>query len=193
MILILLTYDGLVNFVFNIRIMNKSIIYGLGLTMLAACLYLVISLNLLKKEVDKLKTQKTAVTSKPDEHEEDEEIELAVYMNRLQLYTNKLWFAARNQNWELASFYLEETKETMEEVAEHEIMEDGIRMDEQIKTWGIPAIEPLEKAIESKELKSVELKYANMIANCNGCHTATKHDFIKIKIPDSPVFTNQVY
>ncbi len=173
--------------------MNKFVVYGLGLTVLVACLYMVISLNRLQKEVDKLKTEKTAVTSEPQEHEEDEEIELAVYMNRLQLYTNKLWFAAKNQSWELALFYLEETEETMEEVAEQKIMEDGIRIDEQMNTWGIPAIEPLEKALESKELKSIELEYTNLITNCNGCHTATKHSFIKIKTPESPVFTNQVY
>jgi hypothetical protein len=114
-------------------------------------------------------------------------------MNHLQLYTNKLWFAAKNQNWELAAFYLEETEETMEEVAGHDIVEDGVRINEQMKTWGIPAIEPVEKAIESKELKSFELEYTNLITNCNGCHTATKHSFIKIKTPDAPAFTNQVY
>lgn len=173
--------------------MNKSVVFGLWLTTLAACLYLVISLNRLQNEVDKLKNQQTAVMAEPEEHEEEEEIELAVYMNRLQLYTNKLWFAAKNQSWELASFYLEETEETMEEVTEHEILEDGIRIDEQMKTWGIPAIEPLEKAVELKELKRFELEYTNLITNCNGCHTATKHPFIKIKTPDSPVFTNQVY
>lgn len=127
------------------------------------------------------------------ESDKDEEVELAVYMNRLQLYTNKLWFASKNQNWELAAFYLEETEETMQEVTELNIVEDGIRINEQMKTWGIPAIEPLEKAIESKELKSFELEYTNLISNCNGCHTATKHSFIKIKTPDAPAFTNQVY
>ncbi|MCX7744469.1 MAG: hypothetical protein N2167_07895 [Flavobacteriales bacterium] len=185
--------------------MNKSIVYGLGLiTMLAVCLYLVVSMNRLQKQVDKLKNQQTFTTAHSEEDEEDgetgekekdddEEVELAIYMNRLQLYTNKLWFAAKNKNWELASFYLEEAEETMEEVAEDDIVEDGIRINEQMKTWGIPAIEPLEKAIESKDLKNVELEYTNLITNCNGCHTATKHSFIKIKIPDTPAFTNQVY
>lgn len=175
--------------------MNKLVIYGLGITLLAACLYLVISVNRLQKQVDTLKKQQPNVTAESEEHEEehDEEEELAVYMNRLQLFTNKLWFAAKNQNWELAAFYLEETEETMEEVAEHDIVEDGIRITEQMKTWGIPAIEPLEKAIESKELKNFELEYSNLITNCNGCHTATKHSFIKIKTPDAPAFTNQVY
>lgn len=172
--------------------MNKYFVYGLVLTMLAAFLYLIVSLNRLENKLNKIKNQQINTTSEPNEPKE-EEVELSVYMNRIQLFTNKLWFAIQNQNWELASFYLEETEETMEEVAKHEILEEGIRIDEQMKIWGLPAIEPLEEAIESKELKSVELKYTNLITNCNGCHTAVKHDFIKIKIPDSPVFTNQVY
>lgn len=176
--------------------MNKTVVFGLGIILLAVCIYLVISINRLQNQVDSLKKQQPKVTAEREGHKEedaDEEVELAVYMNRLQLYTNKLWFASKNQNWELAAFYLEETEETMEEVAEHDIMEDGIRINEQMQTWGIPAIEPLEKAIESKELKNFELEYTNLITNCNGCHVATKHSFIKIKIPDVPVFTNQVY
>lgn len=175
--------------------MNKSVVYGLGITLLAACLYLVISINRLQKQVDTLKKQQANIATESEDHNEDddEEIELAVYMNRLQLYMNKLWFAAKNKNWELAAFYLEETEETMEEVAKHDIEEDGIRINEQMKTWGISAIEPIEKAIESKELNSFELEYTNLITNCNGCHTATKHNFIKIKTPDAPAFTNQVY
>jgi hypothetical protein len=169
--------------------MNKNISIILFVLLFIISGYLLIQNNRQTNDLEGNEIVNDSVQTE-DDHEE---IELAVYMGRLQLFSNKLWFAGKNSNWELAEFYIEEIEETMEEVAEHEIIEDGVKVHEQMVAWGLPAIKSLEDEVKQKNLQGFELKYNALVSACNSCHQASKHGFIKIKIPDSPVFTNQIY
>jgi hypothetical protein len=169
--------------------MNKNTSIILFVLLFIIVGYLLIKTNRHKHDIQAAEIGKDSVQTE-DDHEE---IELAVYMGRLQLFSNKLWFAGKNSNWELAEFYIEEIEETMEEVAEHEILEDGVKVHEQMVVWGLPAIKNIETEAKQKNLQGFELKYNALVSACNSCHQASKHGFIKIKIPDSPVFTNQIY
>src|SRR5690349_14889212 len=67
--------------------------------------------------------QVQAPSADEEEHEgEEEHMEVAVYMGRIQAYHQKLWAAGEANNIELAAFYLHEMEEAMEEIAEGHVM-----------------------------------------------------------------------
>jgi len=117
------------------------------------------------------------------------EIELAIYMGRLQLFADKLWWAGKAQNKELVQFYLHEMEEAMEEVHEAGIVHDGVNISDLVEPYGLLAIERMEKI--DLDSASFSNGYSDLVSSCNGCHKASNYSFIKIKIPESPVFSNQ--
>jgi len=119
--------------------------------------------------------------------------ELADAMTKLQRHINKLWFAGKNKNWELANFYAHEIEEVMEEVEKREVMEEGVNISKLIPLMGYPAVKKVEEAIKQEDIEAFNLEYANLITNCNSCHKTSKYSFIQIKIPESPVMDNQYY
>lgn len=119
--------------------------------------------------------------------------ELADAMTNLQRHANKLWFAGKNKNWELANFYAHEIEEAMEEIEKREVMEEDINISKLIPLMGYPAVKKVEESIKQEDIEAFNLEYANLITNCNSCHKAAKYSMIQIKIPDQPVFDNQIY
>jgi hypothetical protein len=123
--------------------------------------------------------------------EESHTIELAVYMGRMQLFMNKLYFAGINNNTELVNFYVHELEEAMEEIEHAKVVEDGVNISANIQLFGINQLENMEKSLaEGSDFKTA---YTGLVASCNNCHVASKYPFIVIKEPINPVFDNQVY
>jgi hypothetical protein len=135
---------------------------------------------------------KTApVPSAPHHHHEDEHVELAVLMGHLQRFADKLHFSGANQNWQLASFYLEELEEAGEEIEKAKIMEDGKDVSALIGQMLLPQLKAVEKAVEEKSMTKFQETYQTMVKSCNDCHTATNHGFIRITVPTDPTYRNQ--
>lgn len=109
------------------------------------------------------------------------------FMGSIQNHHDKLWFAGINENWELASFEIHELEELFEDIKTvHPNREE---------TQSLPMIDPGLKAVEKavKEQNKEEFKkgYTLMTNACNTCHQATKHEFIRIKTPVMPSYSNQ--
>ena len=129
---------------------------------------------------------------KPNTEVHTEEPELAIYMGRLQLYMNKLYFAGINQNDALAAFYIHELEEALEEIVAAKIVDEGIDISMNTQLFGLNQLENFEKQIENKSTDFNDA-YALLVKSCNNCHAVSKHPFIVIKEPTNPVFDNQVY
>lgn len=125
------------------------------------------------------------------EKEIKKEVELAVLMGYQQRYLEKLYFAGINANWPLADFYHHELEETLEDIIEGDIEEDGYNVSGLSKAMLLPAVEALENSIKNKDEKDFVTKYNAVVNSCNACHTATKHGFIKIIVPKESSFKNQ--
>lgn len=119
--------------------------------------------------------------------------EVAPVMGRLQVYANKLWFAGSAGNWPLAQFYVHEIEEGFEEVEHSGAVENGVDLEKAVKEWGLTPLKKLEESVENKDKALFVTEYNNMTINCSGCHVTTQHNYIKIIVPTSPVFTNQQY
>ena len=133
----------------------------------------------LQAQVDSL-TQQLAQTYRPG---------LGEFMMGIQVHHAKIWFAGKNQNWDLANFEVGEIKETLEDVKKY------CTDRPEIKSLPIlyPALDSVNNAIKAKSLKRFEASFVFLTNSCNSCHQSTHHKFNVIKIPETPPFTNQEF
>jgi len=119
--------------------------------------------------------------------------ELAEDMLRMQIYMNKLYFSGKNENQELTDFYVHEIEEIMEKIIKQKVKYEGINIADYMGKIGLQQLERFEKGLDLKDSASYEKCYTAFVNACNACHTVSKHAYIKIKVPDSPVLNNQEY
>jgi len=117
--------------------------------------------------------------------------EVAVVMGRIQQYHQKWWAAGQAGNVELAAFYLHELEESMEEVVEAGVQDDGIDVSQAMSTFGLPAIAELERLLKEEGVQAMHAKGAILVNACNACHQATGHAYIRIQEPSTVLFPDQ--
>ncbi len=159
-----------------------------------AVLILYFNITTLQEENAALKADIAALQQPQEEEIEhhEEEVEVAIFMQRLQVYANKLYFAGINNNEELTHFYFHEMEEVMEEVVEANIVDEGVEISKFMQSMGLESLERFEGEVE-EGFDQFEAQYTTFITNCNSCHAVTQHPFIRIKQPLTPIFDNQAY
>jgi len=114
---------------------------------------------------------------------------LGEFMVSIQLHHSKLWFAGKNGNWELANFELGEIQESLDDINRYNKDRPEIKELPMIDS----PLDSLKSAVIKKDLEAFKRSYILLTNTCNNCHQVTKHGFNKIKIPDSPPVTDQVF
>ncbi len=111
------------------------------------------------------------------------------FMSNIQIHHAKLWFAGINKNWKLAEFEIDEISETIEDIKKYESEREELNV--------LPIIEaPLDSvkvAVKNKNLSSFKNSFSTLTNTCNACHHAVNYEFNKVKIPDTPPFSNQIF
>lgn len=133
------------------------------------------------------------ITSCTPPKETKSEYPLLETMGYYQRFSDKLWLAGINQNWELAEFYNHELEEVSEEFVEETVIHDNINLSEMAGTTIVSAVEAMEEAIEQKNELLFVKNYKALVLSCNKCHTASGHGFIEIAVPDSTNVFNQKF
>lgn len=123
----------------------------------------------------------------------DHEIELAVVMGRIQRFHQKFWLSVRAGNTELTRFYLHELEEGMEEIAEAGVMEDGIDVSANMRTYGLKVIEQLEDVLEKEGVRALEQQADLLVNSCNSCHKVSGYGMVMIQVPEDVRFPDQVF
>lgn len=121
-----------------------------------------------------------AVIAGEGHEEHEEEVELALYMGRMQRYAQKLGLAIEHKNQPLAAFYHHELEENLDEIIEKVAQYDGMPIAAPAKSMTLPHVSLLEAAIEKGDWEQIAVHYRNVVNSCNMCHQQTKHGFIKI-------------
>lgn len=117
--------------------------------------------------------------------------ELGSIMLDIQARHIKLFYAAKNENWELTTFLLQELKESLKGITTYHRSHDNMNLNKLTNQLMIPSIEELE-VLNIKEDKNEFLEgYDNLTLSCNNCHIQSKHAFIKIIRPIDGDFLNQ--
>jgi len=111
------------------------------------------------------------------------------FMSNIQIHHAKLWFAGKEQNWELAKFELDEIGETIDAVKEYQTEREESKKVDMLK----PALDAMNDAIQKKDATLFNSSYLLLTNTCNNCHKAVNFGFNVVKIPDTPPFSNQSF
>ena len=114
---------------------------------------------------------------------------LGEFMVSIQLHHGKLWFAGKNGNWELANFELGEIQEALDDINHYNKDRPEIRELPMIYS----PLDSLKSAVTNKDATAFNRGFILLTNTCNNCHQVTKHGFNKIKIPETPPVSNQVF
>ena len=118
---------------------------------------------------------------------------LGEFMTATQLRHAKLWFAGKENNWDLAAYEIDEIMEGLEEAAKQFPTHDGIPVADMIKANIDPAVEELRKAVGAKSSAKFAVAFDKLSSACNTCHTGANKPFIRIQRPTSSPLSNQKF
>ena len=116
---------------------------------------------------------------------------LGEFMTATQLRHAKLWFAGKDNNWDLAAYEIDEITEGLEDAEKQFPIHDGIPVADMIKANIDPAVEQLKKAVEARSRTKFVVAFDNLTRACNTCHAGAGKPFIQIQRPTSSPLSNQ--
>lgn len=114
---------------------------------------------------------------------------LGEFMSQIQVHHAKLWFAGKEENWDLADFEIGEIQEALDDIPKY--CSDR----PEVKSIGMitAPINNIANAIKAKDENKFVADFKVLTATCNNCHHETNHGFNLIKIPDVPPVSNQIF
>ena len=116
---------------------------------------------------------------------------LGEYMTTIQLHAAKLWFAAQDSNWDLASYELDELSETIDAARALHFFKNGLDVSGVLESLQETQLAQMRQAITSKAILPFRAAYGETLDACNGCHRSAGYEFISIITPTAPPVTNQ--
>jgi len=111
------------------------------------------------------------------------------FMSSIQMHHAKLWFAGKNENWELANFEIEEIQEALDDIRQYCADSPSIKPLPMI----FQPLDSVKRAISEKNILMFKTSFNLLTNTCNNCHKAASHAFNVIRIPDVLPVTNQVF
>lgn len=111
------------------------------------------------------------------------------FMSNIQIHHAKLWFAGINHNWALADFEIKEIMESFNDLKKYQTEREEMKM---IPMINIP-LDSVNAAIQRKDMKSFINDFVSLTKTCNACHRENHFEFNRIKIPETPPFSNQIF
>jgi hypothetical protein len=118
---------------------------------------------------------------------------LGEFMTATQLRHAKLWFAGKQNNWDLAAYEIDEITEGLEDAERLFPTHDGVPVAEMIKANIDPALEELRKAVGAKSSTKFAVAFDKLTSACNTCHAGANKQFIRIQRPISSPLSNQKF
>ena len=111
------------------------------------------------------------------------------FMSSIQVHHAKLWFAGKNQNWQLAEFEMHEISEALDAIEQYQAEREESKKVGMLK----PSLNAVKDAIEKKDSVLFNSSYLLLTHSCNNCHKAVDFGFNVVKVPEISSFTNQEF
>jgi hypothetical protein len=118
---------------------------------------------------------------------------LGEFMTATQLRHAKLWFAGKENNWDLAAYEIDEIAEGLDAAEKLFPNHDGVPVADMIKANIDPAVEELRKAVGAKSSTKFAAAFDKLTGACNACHTGANKPFIRIQRPTSSPSSNHYF
>jgi hypothetical protein len=103
----------------------------------------------------------------------------------------KLWLAGKSQNWVFADYERHNIGGAFARIAAAIPSYKGTSNAQLIAAFVTPYLADLDTAIKAKNETDFIQAYHSLTVGCNGCHQATGHEMVVIKVPDSDPFPDQ--
>ncbi|MEA2737460.1 MAG: hypothetical protein QOH05_767 [Acetobacteraceae bacterium] len=103
----------------------------------------------------------------------------------------KLWLAGKSKNWVFADYERHNIGGALARMATAIPTYHGSSTKELIAAFATPGLADLDKAIKAKDETAFADAYRGLTTGCNGCHQATGHEMVVVKVPDSNPFSDQ--
>jgi hypothetical protein len=120
---------------------------------------------------------------------------LGEIMSLQQMRHAKLWFAGEAQNWDLASYELDELGEGFDDAVRfHPTHKDSpVPLGEVVPNMGTALVAEVRKAVDAKDTAAFERAFDGLTAGCNNCHQATNFAFNRVRRPTTNPYPNQQF
>jgi hypothetical protein len=112
-------------------------------------------------------------------------------MTTMQLHMGKLWFPAKESNWELAKYELDELREAMQSAKSLHEVKNGVALSNVLDSVLQTQVAQLAESIKRKSPVEFQQSYDDTLSACNGCHMEAGYKFIHVVRPIAPPVTNQ--
>jgi hypothetical protein len=103
-------------------------------------------------------------------------------------FTN-LWFAASAQNWPLAQFYLNETRNRIAWAIRlapvRKITGGELALQPIFETFDKAQIAELKQAITEKDVRKFKFSYKAAAAACTSCHSLAEKPYLHVVLPEA--------
>ena len=110
-------------------------------------------------------------------------------MNTVQTRHQKLWFAGKAQNWQLAAFELRQLKASLTEAV---VLYSDLPVSNVATLEG--PLQSVSDAITEKDGRKFAKAVGDLTEGCNACHQSVGRGFIVMRIPtDQQLFSNQLF
>jgi Skp family chaperone for outer membrane proteins len=110
-------------------------------------------------------------------------------MSSIQAHHNKLWFAGKNTNWQLAAFEVKELHEIIDDIKKFQKDRSETKKMDMIN----PSLQKVKEAINQKHTTDFNKFFQQLTNDCNQCHQQTNFGYNKVKIPETSPFSNQEF
>jgi cytochrome c553 len=135
---------------------------------------------------DEAPDMRTVIERLPDQAKE---------MTDVAYHFANLWFAAGNQNWPLADYYLRQTRAYLKlAVQAHQVrtLSDGTSVDLKpiLDAVDKSSLAAVGKAIADKDAVTFKAAYRQTLGSCYTCHAASEKPYLRLQIPTAPSASN---
>jgi len=122
--------------------------------------------------------------------------ELGQQMLELQIRHDRLWWAGKAGNWNLAYYMVSELSEALRGIEETngdapELQPE--KLSEIMPAIMDPAIRDVQEALAKKDPAAFASAYDRLSASCNACHAKAGVEFLHIQRPKTPLLDNLRY
>ncbi len=120
---------------------------------------------------------------------------LGEMMSLQQMRHVKLWFAGQANNWDLASYELDELGEGFDDIVKyHPTHKDSpVAPKDAIPRMVTEPLKDIRAAVAKKDSRAFEQAYDSLTTSCNNCHQATNFGFNRVQRPATNSFPNQAF
>lgn len=112
-------------------------------------------------------------------------------MQDVDYHFTNLWFAAKQENWPLAQFYLNETRSHLHwAVRIIPVRKDSagnqIKLEDILQAVENGPLKEMEEAIKQKDRGKTVTAYEVTLSGCYACHKASEKAYLRPRIPEYP-------